>query len=467
MTVWLPNLAGHSGPKHRALTEAIREAIADGSLAAGAKLPPQRELAYALGLSLGTVGRAYKDAERQEMVSAEVGRGTYVGPHGTRRVAESLSALWGPARDSDGPVSLVMNLPPAGIAAPALAQAFRDLGAAGDLSPLLDHTESGRIEAHQRSAASWLGRLGLEAKGDEIVLTNGAQHGILMALMATTRPGDTVLAEKLSYPPLKQMAHHFGLGLVGLDLDADGIVPEALEAACRKSAAKVLYCMPTLQSPTGATMPERRRREIAELARSHDLTVIEDDVFGFLPTDRPPPLAAFAPERTLFVSSVSKSLAPGLRIGIVRAPEAHRETLRNAVQMSCWMPSPITAEIAHRWIDDGTAADLNDWQRREMRARCRLAQDILGSSAGHREGLRFHLWVDLADEWTEEAFRAAAEERGVKVALGEIFMLKAGPAPQSLRLALGYESTRERLAQGLTVVADLLANPRVRQAVIV
>jgi DNA-binding transcriptional MocR family regulator len=263
------------------------------------------------------------------------------------------------------------------------------------------------------------------------------------------------------------MAHHFGLGLVGLDLDADGIVPEALEAACRKSAAKVLYCMPTLQSPTGATMPERRRREIAELARSHDLTVIEDDVFGFLPTDRPPPLAAFAPERTLFVSSVSKSLAPGLRIGIVRAPEAHRETLRNAVQMSCWMPSPITAEIAHRWIDDGTAADLNDWQRREMRARCRLAQDILGSSAGHREGLRFHLWVDLADEWTEEAFRAAAEERGVKVALGEIFMLKAGPAPQSLRLALGYESTRERLAQGLTVVADLLANPRVRQAVIV
>ena len=464
MTMWIPNLAGYSGPKYRALTDAIADAIADGTLAAETKLPPQRELAYALNLSVGTVTRAYKDAERRELVTGEVGRGTYVRSVGAKRVAETL---WAPARESDGPIGLIMNLPPAGIAASALAETFRDLGRTNDLGPLLDHQSNGRIEAHLQSAASWLGRLGLDTTGEEIVLTNGAQHGILMALMATAHPGDTVLAEKLTYPPLKQMAHHFGLRLHGLDMDAAGIVPDALEAACRKTKAKVLYCMPTLQSPTGATMTERRRREIATITRKHDLTVIEDDVFGFLPEDRPPPLATFAPERTLFVTSVSKSLAPGLRIGIVRAPENHRAALRNAVQMSCWMPSPITAEITHRWIEDGTADKLNNWLRREMAARCRLAHDILGKAANGLKGLSYHLWVDLPESWTEEAFRAAAEQHDVKVAAGEIFLLKPGPAPRSLRLALGYETSRERLAKGLAVVADLLLSDGARRATIV
>ncbi|MDP6343823.1 MAG: PLP-dependent aminotransferase family protein [Alphaproteobacteria bacterium] len=464
MTIWTPNLAGRAGPKYRAITDALGDAIADGSLAAASKLPPQRELAHALGLSLGTVTRAYKDAERRGLVTGEVGRGTYVRVSGGTDAAETL---WAPARQADGPISLVMNLPPAGIAAPALARTFRELADAGDLGPLLDHQSDGRIEVHLQSAAAWLGRLGLAATGDEVVLTNGAQHGILMALMAAAQPGDTVLAERLTYPPLKQMAHHFGLRLHGLEMDGFGIVPEALEAACRKTEAKVLYCMPTLQSPTGATMPAPRRRDIADVARRHGLTVIEDDVFGFLPEDRPPPLAGFAPERTIFVTSVSKSLAPGLRIGIARAPDSHIEALRNAVQMSCWMPSPITAEITHRWIADGTADRLNDWLRREMTARCHLAGHILKGAAAVADGLRFHLWVGLPDSWTEEAFRGAAEQRGVKVATGEIFLLKPGGAPRSLRLALGYETSRERLAKGLAVIADLLSSDGARRPSIV
>ncbi len=464
MTIWTPNLTGRSGPKYRALTDAIADAIADGSLTSETKLPPQRELAYALDLSIGTVTRAYKNAERRGLVAGEVGRGTYVRLGGSKQVAETL---WAPAREIDGPISFVMNLPPAGIAATALAETFSDLGGSSHLGSLLDHQANGRIEAHLQSAASWLGRLGLDATGEEIVLTNGAQHGILMALMAVANPGDTVLAEKLTYPPLKQMAHHFGLKFHGLDMDDDGILPDALEVACQKTQANVLYCMPTLHSPTGMTMSTQRREKIAEIARGNSLTIIEDDVFGFLPEARPLPLASFAPERTIFVTSVSKSLAPGLRIGIVRAPENHREALRNAVQMSCWMPSPITAEITHRWIEDGTADQLNAWLRQEMAARCQLARDILGSAASGLQALSYHLWIDLPESWTEETFRTAAEQRGVKVASGEIFLLKPGLAPQSLRLALGYETSRERLAKGLTIVAELLASDGARRSSIV
>ena len=451
--MWIPTLAARSGPKHRAITDAIADAIADGSLAPEAKLPPQRELAYALGLSLGTVTRAYKDAERRGFVTGEVGRGTYVRRKGSARAATSL---WGPARDSDAPVNFVMNLPPVGIAAPVLAESFARLSASKELGHLLDHQAGGRIEAHMRAAANWVARLGLEATGDEIVLTNGAQHGILAALMATASPGDIVLAEALTYPPLKQIAHHLHLRLHAVEMDGHGIVPEALDAACRGTASKVLYCMPTLHSPTGISMPEERRRDIAQIARDQGLTIIEDDVFGFLPENRPSPLAVFAPERTVFVTSVSKCLAPGLRIGIVRAPEIHREAVRNAVRMSCWMPSPITAEIACQWIEDGTADRLNDWLRAEMQARCQLACDILGNAVACPPFLSFHLWIELAPPWREESFRIAAEQRNVKVASGEIFALRPKSAPQAVRLALGYEASRARMAEGLRIVADLL-----------
>jgi len=464
MTIWIPELTGRRGPKHRALTDAIGEAIADGSLATDQKLPPQRDLAYALGLSLGTVTRAYKDAERRGWVAGEVGRGTYVRAGEGR---QSSSSLWGPARDPEGPIGLVMNLPPAGIAATALAETFRDLGAAGDLGMLLDHQSDGRISAHLASAAAWIGRLGVTATAEDVVLCNGAQHGILMALMATARPGDTVLAESLTYPPLKQMAHHFGLTLSGLDMDDNGIIPDSLEAACRSTGARLLYCMPTLHSPTGATMPESRRRKIARIALNNDLVIIEDDVFGFLPENRPPPLGVFAPERSILVTSVSKSLAPGLRIGIVQGPKEHLDSIRAAVQMSCWMPSPITTEIVHRWIADGTAERLIRWLRHEMTGRCKLAQGILGAAAGGQSGLRYHLWVPLPPSWSEQAFRAAAEMRGVKVATGETFVVKPGATPQALRLALGYEINRERLTKGLTEIAELLASDGARRPSIV
>jgi len=454
MTMWLPNLAGRSGPKHRAISEAIGEAVVDGSLEPEAKLPPQRELAYALGLSLGTVTRAYKEAARRGFVTGETGRGTYVCRKGAARAANSL---WGPARDEDGPVNFVMNLPPVGIAAPELARTFASLGTSKDLGQLLDHQSNGRIEGHMRAAANWVGRQGLDATGDEIILTNGAQHGILAALMATARPGDIVLAEALTYPALKQMAHHLQLRLHAVEMDARGLIPDALDAACRATESKVLYCMPTLHSPTGITVPEERRREIARIASDQGLTIIEDDVFGFLPADRPPPLAALAPDHTIFVTSVSKCLAPGLRIGIVRVPEEHLEAIRNAVQMSCWMPSPITAEIACRWIEDGTADRLNDWLRTEMQARCQLASDILGKAVACPPFLSFHLWFELAPPWREESFRAAAEQRNVKVASGEFFALNPKSAPQAVRLALGYEPSRARMAEGLRVIASLLA----------
>jgi DNA-binding transcriptional MocR family regulator len=454
MTIWKPELSSRKGPKHLAIVDAIREAVETGALPPGSRLPPQRELAYALGLSLGTVTRAYMGAERRGYLRGEVGRGTFV--HRPQSGSGPLS-LWSAARPEEGPIDLVMNLPPPGQGGAALRQVLAALAEEPGLAGLLDHHAEGSIERHCRSAAAWLGRSGLEAQAASVALTNGAQHAILCALMAVTRPGDALLVERLTYPPLREISRHLGLRLVGIDMDAEGLLPASLDAAAGSGQAKVLYCMPTLHSPTSITMPDSRRCEIASVADRHRLIVIEDDVFGFLPETRPKPLACRLPDRTIYVTSASKCMAPGLRIGMVHTPAAFHQAVRDVIAMSCWMPAPLMAEIVHRWISDGTAERLNASLRAEMRARCDEARNILGDRVAGQDGLRSHLWLELPEFWSEMAFRDAALQRGVRIATGETFSVKPGHAPGGIRLALGCEPRRERLRAGLQAIAALLA----------
>ena len=455
MTIWIPDISGRPGLRYRAIAEAVAAAIAEGTLADGERLPPQRDLAHALGVSLGTVTRAYAEAEGRGLVRGEVGRGTYVRGHGPLPAEAPVLLPTGP---ETGIIDLTMNLPPLGDGAGRMNEVLAQLAGDPDLAARLDvrvtETNSGA------AGAAWIERLGFEVPAASIVPTVGAQNGILACLMATARPGDGVLTEALTYPPVKQMARHLDLALHPVAMDGHGLLPEALDAACFDTAARVLYCMPTLHSPTTATMPEERRRDIAEVARRHALTVIEDDVFGFLPVERPPPLAAFAPECTLLVTSVSKTLEPGLRIGYVAAPRGLRDAVRTAVGMSCWMAPPLTAEIVARWIADGTADTLREHQRAEARARQGIAASALWDFHYRADPCGLHVWLSVPEPWRADAVRHEAERRGVKVLDGSIFAVGRTPAPPALRLSLGNEPGRERLAAGLDILAGLMAERR-------
>ncbi len=455
MTIWKPDITSRSGSRYLAIADAIADSVADGTLPDGTQLPPQRLLADHLGVSLGTITRAYGEAERRGLADGEVGRGTFIRTAGTTRPGNV--PLWLPTPAAGDLIDLSMNLPPIGEGATLLADTLAQLSRSPDLTTLLYYRPSGGIDAHAAAGATWMGRLGFETTGDEIILTVGAQQGVLVSLMATSSPGDLVLTAPLTYAPLKQIAQNLDLRLHPLQMDAHGLLPEAIDTACRQTAARVLYCMPTLQTPTTVTMPTERRREIAAIARRHDLTIIEDDVFGFLPTRRPRPLTAFAPERSLLITSVSKSLAPGLRVGYLRTPETYRSMVRLAVHMSCWMPPPLMAEIARRWIADGTADKLNSWQRTEARARQRIANRVLGHLPHQTDPSGLHFWLQLPPAWRPDTFRLEAERRGVRILTSDVFTVGETPAPRAIRLCLGRETSRERLTSGLEKLAELLS----------
>lgn len=453
MTKWIPSLEGRSGPKYQRITDAIGESIRDGSLGAGEQLPPQRDLAYRLDVSLNTVSRAYADARRRGFVAGEVGRGTFVRSAGPLPLPEPRAEM---TRPDDGPIDFSLNLPFAGASGAALAETLDSLRASPDLGSYLDFQSDVNLERHAVAGAAWITRTGLDASGEEVVLTNGAQHGLLAALMAATRPGDALLTESATYPPVMAMARHLGLSLLAVPMDGEGLLPDALDDACGSTGAKVLYCLPTLHTPTTITIDEGRRQAIAEVARKHDLVLIEDDVFGLLPADRPPPLACFARERTLYIASTSKSLAPGLRVGYVFVPERLRRSFRAAIGTSSWMPPPLMAEIASRWIQDGTAWRLNQFQRAEAQYRQRMAADILGAHELHAYPGGMHLWLPLPGHWRPDSFRAAADKQGVKVLTGETFAVDPAATLRGIRVCLSHESTRERVATGLEIVAGLL-----------
>lgn len=454
MTIWRPRLAARGGPKSRQIADAIRDDIANGRLPPETRLPAQRDLAYALGVSLNTVTRAYADAADRGFVRGEVGRGTFVRARGALAGSLAQADLTRPLR---GPIDFSRNLPAPGPAAQALGRTLTELATDERLADLVDYQATENQMDHRAAAVTWLSRLGLRASEDQITVTNGAQNGLLASLMATMRSGDVLLTDDVTYAPIKAMAHHLGLRIVPVAGDGGGLSAEALDAACSHVSARVLYCLPTVHTPTTTTMDERRRTAVVEVARKHDLTVIEDDVFGSLPPQRPPSIASLAPERTIYVTSVSKSMAPGLRVGYVHAPPDVVPAIERAVNLSCWMPAPLMVEIASRWIMDGTVATLNDVQRDEARHRQSMARELIPEACLKADPHGLHAWLTLPESWCADLFRMEAERRGVKIVSGSAFAIDPKTSPRAVRLCLSHEGSRDRVRTGLETIAALLA----------
>ncbi len=443
MTIWMPDIDRLPGPRYRAIAQGIGDAIAAGELGPGAKLPPQRDLAWKLGVTLGTVTRAYQLAESRGLVAGHVGRGTFVrSPNG-------------PAGAASGNVDLSRNAPMSLEHVEAMRRALRQLAELPGVENALRYMPPGGSAEHRRLGADFIAMIGFKVDPERIVVTAGAQQALAAALAATASSDAPVLGEAITYGGLKSAARLLRLNVIPVAMDAEGMRPDALDKAARETAARVVVIVPTIQNPTAATMSATRRSDIASVARARDLTVIEDDIYGYLSPERPAPIATLAPERTIYLTGAAKCLSPGLRLGWMAAPPSLMGPLGDAVSAMILAAPALPAEILRLWFADGTAARLIDTLRRELAARHELAASLLEGFERQADPMALHVFLHLPRPWRADEFTAALRPRGVAVVPASAFALAGVTAPEAVRVSLAAAPDRSTLTRALTLVRDL------------
>ncbi|MGA0598444.1 PLP-dependent aminotransferase family protein [Enterovirga sp. CN4-39] len=451
---WTPQIAGSGKPKYLALVDELEADIASGRLREGDRLPPQREIASRLGVTIATVTRAFGEAGRRGLISTRTGSGTFVRALGPAAIV---------APDS---LDLSLNTVPAWVAKPFIEAALRELSlSAGE--DLFGYQPVIGLDRHRRAMAAWFGDRLPASGATEISLTHGAQQGLAACFAALVRPGDTVLSEQWTYTGIRRLAAAAHVTLAGVDVDCEGMRPDALEAGLERTGARVVICSSVVQNPTTATMSAERRRAIVAVCRAKDVILVEDDILGRLSADAEETLAALAPERVIYLTSVSKIISPGLRLGLLASPPHLSGDLREKLVSLNWTAPSFFAELFARMAANGQADGCVEAHRQEISRRLDAARELLGPAAIPTQP-SYHLWLPVPEGWRLDEIVADLQAQNVRVSPSSNFQVDAAlSAPAFVRVSLGAVEDFAQLTAALRRIASVWSSsPRLASTII-
>ena len=449
---WQKRLEASPKPAYLLLADLIAEDIRTGRLSARDQLPTLRDLAAELRLNYTTVARGYAEARKRGLIDSRAGSGTFI-----RGVSPSL-----PLRGGGG-AEMTMNLPPepqdAALIERMSQSASRVMAETG-LFELLRYQDFGGSTRDREAGMQWIRPRVPDCRLDQMLVCPGI-HSVLTALFSQlARPGELICVEALTYPGVKAIATQLGIQLHALPLDEEGPMGESFEHACKTLKPKALYCNPTLNNPTTATISRARREALADIALRYAIPIIEDDAYALLPRQVPPAIATLAPELTYYITGFSKTLGAGLRNAYVRSPGARQsQRLAGALRATTVMASPITNALATLWVEDGTADAMLQAIRNESTVRQALAARHLGPHGVAAQSEGFHLWLPLTSAWSTVEFASYLRSQNVGVVASAAFSTDGSP-PEAVRICLGGPMTREECDHALRLIADTLSHPQ-------
>lgn len=428
--------------RYKAVVDRYAQAIRSGQLPAGSRLPTHRTLAAGERISLATATRVYRELEEMGLVSGETGRGTFV---------RDLSLPPGHGVDQQvvaaDVVDLNFNYPSLPEQGDALREALRQLAMAGDIdSHLRYQPHAGRL-AEREIIARHLTCQHFAPDAENVLIVNGAQHGLAVTVMGLLRPGDVVAVDALTYSGFKVLAALYHLELAAIPCRPEGPDLQALHTLCQQRRVRAVYTMPTLHNPLGWVLNTGQRQALADLARQHDLLIIEDAAYARLVSRPPPPVVSYAPERTVYVTGFSKNIATGLRVGVVISPPRYRPEIERAIRATTWNTPTLISSLICAWIEDGTVARFEMQKRQDARQRQQVAREVLCGLPVVSHPDSYFVWLPLGEESRADRLANALMERRISVSTAEPFCVSA-TIPQALRIALGsvpFDSLRPAL----------------------
>lgn len=442
---WRPNISGSSKPKYLALVEALERDIRSGALRDGERLPPQREIAAGLDITIATLTKAIQEAARRGLVTARAGSGTFVRAGDHAPAADSLV------------FDLSLNTVPSAPAKPFLDAALEAIGRRRESELLCAYEPATGSEAHRAVMARWLRQRDLSAAPAALLLTHGGQHALAACFHALARPGDVILCEQWTYTGIRRLGELCHLRIEGVAMDGEGLDPADLADRLRATGARLVVCTAAVQNPTTATMSLERRRAVADICAAAGALLVEDDIYGALAGDGVPPLAALAPDRVVHISSVSKCLSPGVRLGALVAPEPLLPALQNALMSLQWTAPTLWAEMFGFMLEAGTVERCIAAQRKEALRRLALFGEVVGVPASTTLP-SYHTWMAVPERWSLDDFMAELLTAGVKVSPAQHFAVSppSRHAGRFCRVCLGggddVAQLREQLLRLRTVL---------------
>lgn len=373
-------------PRYRALAEHLRRAITSGELPVGARLPAERELSNALGISRSTVIGAYGLLRESGRLVGRTGSGSYIAaPRPSERPAQLRDLVGGRSPDGNGghAAGSAINLSvshPAPLEAELKSAIAAAAEAVGPLSGSVEYAPQGLPELRAVLADAFT-RRGLPTTARQILVTNGAQQAIALVAQLYLGPGDAAVLESPSYLGAIDTFRTRGARLVALPGNTAELDPAEAEALIRRVNPGLAFLMPSCHTVTGAVTPADTRLRMAELSEELQLPVIDDDTFVGLTFDGDavPPMAAYAEDAPIFtIGSTSKLFWNGLRVGWLRAPEAvvnRLARLKSGVDLcTSLVPQLVTLHLLER------AEEIGAMRRAEIRDRLELAGRLLAGA---------------------------------------------------------------------------------------
>ncbi|AUZ25340.1 GntR family transcriptional regulator [Bacillus subtilis] len=446
---WKPSIDKTEKPIYKALAGQLEQDIINGGLLPGTKLPPQRELADFLDLNVSTISKAFKVCELKGLLSASVGSGTFVS-------YDALSNAY--LLEDTKPKHLIemgATLPDHASYEPLLHQ-LKNMLQDEDYEKWFGYGRAGESLWQKDAAVKLIRRGGFETAVDHILFANGGQNAIAAALASLCKPGDRVGVDHHTYPGLKTVASMLSVQIVPIKSVNHEMSPQSLEYACKNENIKGVYLIPDYHNPTASFMSVENRRMIAEIAKKYNLFVIEDASYHLLNKNPLPALASFAPEQVIHIASLSKSLAPGLRLAYVAAPSQFKKPISKALYNLNITVSPLLAELTARTIVSNQFEVLIESHREQTIRRNQIVNRYLAdyTCLGVETGI--FRWLLLPGKMTGAEFKELAAQHGVQVYAAERFVVGNSCPERAVRVSVCAPNTLEELEQGLMILKRLL-----------
>ncbi|MFD2166988.1 PLP-dependent aminotransferase family protein [Thalassotalea euphylliae] len=447
--MWAPSLSDSDKPLYQQIVDAMAADIASGKLAIGEKLPPQRQLAWHLDINLSTVTKAFHLAAQQHLIAGEVGRGTYILGQSVEAELFLLNQAKQPkgdTHDTSAIIDLSTHIPATKVHDHDLENAISAITKAHNgLSTFLDYHSPSSLAHLQMAASTWLNQNQYKIPADRCVITNTAQNALMVSLMASCQKDDVVLVNELTFPGMKAIAKQLHLKLYGVKTDQQGIIPEALDLAIRSTGARVLVSDSTFQNPTGACMSAERQTAFINVLKRHNLLFIEEFVMGMLAGA--PPVSGAIQTQSILISSFAKTVSPGIRFATIAGKHPILETVAQESHATSWQMSPLMAEVARHWINEGIAEQRKQWQINEIAKRYRIFKQVMPelSLPTDSNGCS-HVWLPTLGDAKEAAI--VLEKKGVRVVPSHYFAVNH-QFIQAVRVSLTAAKSRQQLKIGL------------------